>query len=607
MIIDKLFTWVDVQDVLEDYFRDENNENWLDNISFQCYWDGLTISYCTADSDLHPKNRITICAKLEEIFLARLQREGNSISIILDGNKEFPVIFEEVEKDEINKVIIKPSLSRLSFISKKERNFGQERSSVKSPFFYAFHSFKGGVGRTLHAIGFAIQLSEKYKVLLIDADFEAPGITWLVNNPQISFADVLTLIHGSKNPDLIVKQISGNLKNDSYEKNNLYILPAYRGLKSGNLPVLEIKPEHIYKFSKNPFILTDFLEKLANELNVDYIVIDLRAGLSELSSGWFFDPRINKVFVTTLSSQSLLGTKMMFSVLSKFEKEHKLEESDLPYLIISQVPKEILTEMERNWTGSYLEGLIGELREQFQKSFIDLKSYQNAEGYKDFTEEEILGRVVEPLTLFSVENDNLKFLPGTWDEVIDVIVQNNLPKETLKLNKFLPEVETNQKDNLGDLISKRKLLQKKAHSLVYADQTEEKDFLPTNSIINLVEAFRSQVPIAVVVGAKGSGKTFLFKQICYSCNWAEFSRMTLPQSNNNNEAFVLPVILPQNLSDNRTFITVPKEIQKITNAKIHHNIWSEYIQGDIELSLKNDLTNTPVSYTHLTLPTKRIV
>ena len=198
MIIDKLFTWVDVQDILEDYFSQEKNEEWLNNISFQSYWDGLTINYANVPDDIFPKNPGNIYNKLEEIFLARIQKKGEDVSIILDGNSNFPVTFEEVEKDDISYSRIKPALSRQPYISKKEKIGKSDRNSIKKPYFFAFHSFKGGVGRTLHSIAFAIQLAEKHKVLLIDADFEAPGITWLFNNPQISFADVLALIHGNK-------------------------------------------------------------------------------------------------------------------------------------------------------------------------------------------------------------------------------------------------------------------------------------------------------------------------------------------------------------------------------------------------------------------------
>lgn len=47
----------------------------------------------------------------------------------------------------------------------------------------AFHSYKGGVGRTLSLIAFFRELiyqDKGKKILIIDADLEAPGLTWMI-------------------------------------------------------------------------------------------------------------------------------------------------------------------------------------------------------------------------------------------------------------------------------------------------------------------------------------------------------------------------------------------------------------------------------------------
>jgi len=592
MTLDKLYTWIDVQDVLEEYFERQNHKSWLVNISFQSYWDGLTIAYATTPNDPFPKTPEAIFNKLAEIFLARFQKTEDSGCIMLEGNNAFPINLEEVATEEINEIKVKPTLNRLSYIGRKDESPIQDRNPLDKPIIYAFHSFKGGVGRTLHAIAFALQLAEKNKVLLIDADFEAPGISWLIESSQISFADFLALIHGNlQNQDRIIKQVSDNLKVNTLENDNLFILPAFRGIKNGNPPILEVKPEHIYKFSNNPFILTDILEKLAKEMGVDYVIIDLRAGVSELSSGWFFDPRVNKVFVTTLSSQSILGTTMMFNVLAKFQRDHQVADSNSPFLIVSQVPKETVDSIEHNWLSADVDGLLGELRRQYGKAFIPISDYSNHPTFEGFTEDEILSREIEPLTLFSVENDNLKSLPDTWKDVSKVIKVNGLNKDTLKLINFIPPAESltdAEADNYG---RSRRDLKDKAHNLIFAEQTDDREFLVTTSIGKFADAFKSQVPIAVIVGAKGSGKTFLFKQIANAKTWESFTNMATKVSLPSSETFILPVIVPQNLSNN-TFVALADEISQITNATIVRNIWGEYIKPDIESALKNDLTNS---------------
>ena len=77
----------------------------------------------------------------------------------------------------------------------------------------AFHSFKGGVGRTLHCVALARELAERgaeavggdQRVLLVDADLEAPGISWMVaaQGSRLEFAldDFLALLDGSPGSD----------------------------------------------------------------------------------------------------------------------------------------------------------------------------------------------------------------------------------------------------------------------------------------------------------------------------------------------------------------------------------------------------------------------
>jgi len=97
----------------------------------------------------------------------------------------------------------------------------------------AFHSFKGGVGRTTHAIALAKALTaKKQKVLLVDGDLEAPGISWLFErrlpNPPVSFADFLALVHGDPSPhaETAIQLVSDRLQNAFID--GIFILPSFR-------------------------------------------------------------------------------------------------------------------------------------------------------------------------------------------------------------------------------------------------------------------------------------------------------------------------------------------------------------------------------------------
>ena len=578
----RLYSWVDVQDLIFSY-SDQFDIKFFENINFRVYWDGVLVSY-------------TNIIKIDEIinifdkmFLSRFERnENGEIFIVLDTGNKLPVNLEEVDVDDINTMPFKLSISRPTFIGSSKKYDPVGRMAVDRPAIYAFHSFKGGVGRTLHAISLAVSLSQNSKVLLIDADFEAPGISWLANAP-ISFSDFLTLLHSDSSVDTVLRTVAENIKGGEKEKGNLLIFPAFRSLVD-TTPTLEIKPEHIYKFNENPFILTDVLIQLSKMLGVDYVIIDLRAGVSELASSWFFDPRVNKIFVTTLSSQSILGTSMMFRMLSKFENLNLEGPSTIPgpSIIISQVPKSALSELEANWGDVYIPtGLLSPLRNSYVEAFIDLSQYNEQDGFKDLTDEQIIGRILAPITLFSEEYDSLKSLPNNWDEVVKLIRINKLDSKIVKLVELFPTANNKIARNFVDL---RVLLKRETEKLIFAETKQQNDFLQTESIRNLISSFQILLPVAVIVGAKGSGKTFLFSQIANLKNWRDFGKKVY--SGFENFAIILPITLPANLSNVNSLKDVPEDLKNVTVPQVSESIWQEYIKPDIERTLKNDVTAT---------------
>ena len=64
----------------------------------------------------------------------------------------------------------------------------------------AFHSYKGGVGRTLSLISLVREISELYgnhkKILMIDADLEAPGLTWMLGQGKNNEKIIETFLYG---------------------------------------------------------------------------------------------------------------------------------------------------------------------------------------------------------------------------------------------------------------------------------------------------------------------------------------------------------------------------------------------------------------------------
>ncbi|MEY4934559.1 MAG: hypothetical protein RIS64_918 [Bacteroidota bacterium] len=585
----KFYTWIDVQDALTLYFDAENHSNWLQNISFSAYWDGLNIRFAA------PKTEKEICEKLADIFLARFKEGEEELFLILENNQKLPILFECVEADEIGQATSKPSLARKSALSPQKQITIQD-DLFQKPVIFAFHSFKGGVGRTLNSIAFALHLaSEKQKVLLIDADFEAPGITWLMENREIAFSDFLAMIHGASDPNAqeeVIRYTAEMIKNTVVD-DTMFLLPSFRNLDENASAVLEIKPEHILKFSKDPFILSELLSQLGKALGVDYVIIDLRAGVSELSTSWLLDPRIQKVFVTTLSSQAILGTAMLFQILAKFQATNKIKNKNNPFVIVNQIPNASMDEVALGWAmDHYTKNRLTPLRDAYLKAFLDIGAYrQEMDSFdSDLTEDQMLTQMMAPYALFVSEYDGLKQLPDNWKNVCDNIRAAHLPSQMSSLTQFLP---TNTYNNTKYLAKSLEQLEVYTRKMIYAEEGTISDFLTTESIRKLANHYKIQVPIAVVVGVKGTGKTFLYQQLFRLKNWKTFVKTvglgkTNPSQDNGT---LFPVTVPANMADTNTkdFIQIPTEIKRITNGT-KSNIWGDTIKPDIEQSLQLNLT-----------------
>lgn len=113
-------------------------------------------------------------------------------------------------------------------------------------------------GRTTHGIALAKALTaKKQKVLLVDGDLEAPGISWLFEqrlpNPPVFLADFLALVHGDPSPDAAtaIELVSDRLQNAFID--GIFILPSFRA--NSGFTSLEIRPEHLIQGSQNAFLL----------------------------------------------------------------------------------------------------------------------------------------------------------------------------------------------------------------------------------------------------------------------------------------------------------------------------------------------------------------
>jgi hypothetical protein len=341
-------------------------------------------------------------------------------------------------------------------------------------------------------------------------------------NSPVSFADLLALAHGDPSPEAVdaIQLVADRLL--SSVTDGIFVLPSFRS--NERFSSIEIRPEHLIVGAKNPFILTNLLANIGKALGVDVVIVDLRAGISELAAGLILDPRVYRIFVTTLSGQSISGTIRLLELLG--EKSPSTRDTDpLPTLIITQVPEnEQGSDLVLEADNKLLEAsrkIIGEDREIQNEQGSDL--VLEADNKLIEASRKIIGENREILRVITPFADSLLVLPPAWEDVINRLQRSGIVDAVRPLVEWLPGQQAQQiATSLTDLKSQRQQLQDRAKQSVYAENAEVEEFLATNPLRKLASDNRHRLPIVVIVGAKGSGKTYTFLQIVYRKNWQNF-------------------------------------------------------------------------------------
>lgn len=540
----KLYSWIDIKDQL---LQALETGDWKEGLRTEVYASGLYVYHL---GELKPKE---ILNWLSELFPAAVNGKGVRLENLGDEERYLPIYLEET-KDIINETFM-PTFGRPTDISAKADLFDIERQN-ENPVIIAAHSFKGGVGRTLHALALAVVLEEldpDQRILFVDADFEAPGTTWLTPDAEISMADVLNIVHSSSDPLAIVPAIKTGVQNQL--KGNIFFLPAFRTERQ--LRSLEIKPEHIFRFADNPFILTDVFAELGRQLGTQYIIVDLRAGISELSASWLLDPRTSNMLVTTLNGQSVEGTIILLDLLAKQQLKYKLRPVESPSIIVSQVSMESLESLEKVWrqdeepSSSTASKNIHKLREAYM-AYLDQIGILN-EGEADMaTWKNDVPFVISP------HYESLLVLPNDWGALKLLINRSGLADKIRDLAQSFLITPVESLPDESKLEAGRTKMLETLPDLIYAEKHLPTHFYRSNAIRNLANKNRTRLPNLVVIGAKGSGKTFLFRQILRSKDWKEFLRQSI---STNNEATYL--------SADIVAVTYPEQLEQKSLPWVH--------------------------------------
>jgi MinD-like ATPase involved in chromosome partitioning or flagellar assembly len=544
-IAERLLTWLDVERVLK-----QQTELWsklpTGIHSVDCFADGMDISHSVTPD--------VINNWLKSVFEHAYDINRGVIKLRI-AESEYPISFLLEPKQERVKsqptyplwrdvTYLKDTLADDSTLPQGLKSkIASPTSWIDGPQMVSFHSFKGGVGRTTALMTYVAACLQEVsstpkKILVIDADLEAPGVSfWLdeINRPKVSFVQFLEAMHYppisvESSLDFFATELQKTSINVMGSQRELFVLPA--ALELTEIQDMPVQPEHLARNPENPWVLTDHLHSLGKLLGVDAVFIDLRAGLSELASPILFDPRIDHFFVSTVATQSVTGMAEILKRLHAFngQLDATLRDQAKPSLILSLLTKELrnasVYQQALNMLGQAyppssddaLSGGLEWLEAEFMSSLMSISSIREA-----------LETLKHSAVLYAAARDWAKTICAPLQLTNAATCGNNESQSDRQVSaNALFEICEQAQFAESDLVS---------------------SMLATEPLRNLGKHYSKELPNLVIVGAKGAGKTFTFRQIVSAQRWPEFLSKVGFQPSAVTDAYIFPVLWSANIID----------------------------------------------------------
>lgn len=403
------------------------------------------------------------------------------------------------------------------------------------PSMVSFHSFKGGVGRTtalMTYVAACMQELSATKILVVDADLEAPGVSfWLDegNRPNVSFVQLLEALHYppaglDTTLDFFAQELRKTSLNVEGAQRELFVLPA--ALKLQDIQDMAVAPEHLARNPSNPWQLTDHLQALGRRLGVDAVFIDLRAGLSELASPILFDPRVDHFFVSTVAPQSVQGMAEVLRRLYAFNRQlPDTRQMDVrPTVVLSLLTKELRD------AGHYEQGLK-----------ILSEAYPTDDALTSgvhWLEAEFLS------TLMSI---------GSVREALNVLPQSthlfSSAREWANALYAQPALTEAPSQTMSSRQERASRLHEVCKAAKFAESSANSPILATEPLLNMGKHYAEELPNLLVIGAKGAGKTFTFRQVVRARSWQGFREKLGLLGGDRANAQIFPVLWSDNIQD----------------------------------------------------------
>lgn len=586
MNFSRLLTWLDVKRVIRQ--KTAGGSKLPEGIvRIGSYSDALEIGVQQSDQ-IEEAGRI-----LKEWFGEWYQEEGSCIQLDF-GNAVLPVEFMSGEDRSNTDIALRPFWEEMAY-HEKEMN-GEVRNGLPelfpddSPKLISFYSFKGGVGRTLHLAAFLFALLDRAKelgqpatILVIDADLEAPGLTYWnrreKQQPSVSFLDFLELyqyapLDSEEMLALFAEKVKKFPKKDG--GTTWYFLPAC--LEDKELLDTPVLPEHL---ARNPdgWECGNAVQRLGRAVGADYVLLDLRAGLSEVSSPIIFDPRMQRYIVTTLTEQSVTGTSLVLDQISRLAPpESEQQDGEIDYYDPSLILSMLRTEFKS--------------LPDFENALVRLRT-----AYIDTEEDSIYAK---RLQIFETDfAEELLYING-WEDARSKLASTSIMRAAgewaggqLKLSKS--KTSTLKSSDNKNQLKAASQLREVCRQYEFAENGQGKGLLVTEPLKNLATAFSDELPRAVSIGAKGAGKTFNYIQLAQLETWGRFVNYVLKrQSESDAETYIFPLLQSNGLKDEAERI-IRDARGRVGSALHKKNDAQEFSHSQCQDRIKSHLDNESLS------------
>jgi len=420
--------------------------------------------------------------------------------------------------------------------------WGESPSAVAQPMdavtreIAVFFSYKGGVGRTTVALAVLGELlrrqaDDKPRVLLVDADVEAPGLSWLLQREgRASLLDIFAILHDAEDWRAEALPLITELVRTSREaiefpergRREFFFVPAVREIDQ--VFRLPLTPEHLVRGRGRARIVCDFFTALAEALELDAILVDARAGITEFSSPLLLDARTRAVLVTSCNRQAVEGTVETLRHLRASQRDLRTDS-----VVLTFVPPE-----------------SSELVESTQERIF---AAMDAPG--EGSDDDVV-RDLERFPLVVPFAQELLHDVSVVELLVSRIPGTGLGKSVAPAlaDQLVPRAPAPSQASTQEGPPTYGQIHEKAKQLEFAESNATLGLLPIPALRSLVEQPPGRLPSAVVLGAKGAGKTFAWGQMVLSGTWEAFRREIAGIASGPataRETLVFPLLHPKNI------------------------------------------------------------